>query len=348
MSPTLWTTLAVAALGARKNPTLPEIPMRTIRIATLVGLLAGALCGTGQAQAAQSEARVTPPTAAAAESSAADVSSADVAAAPADSTPADSMPVKKGGGLFGKVKRVAKNKVVQQVAKTAACTMLPGGQIVASAIDAAGDKSAVGAAAGAATGTSCMPGMGGAGGAAAAAAMGGGALPGAIVPGAAMDAAALAAYQAQMMAMMPPSQGQMGPMPGGPGTVPGAAMPEGSGQPLEVASDLAAQLRKGKTAVRHIGWVAGGVGLTEQGTTAFTAAAADIVAAMRAAGGRYRLDLYMDKTYQDAAAKMLGPQRLSTVQTMLVHASGGDVSAAPQIGKVKRDGDPRLEIVKVD
>ena len=106
---------------------------------------------------------------------------------PADSAPVDSTPVKKGGGLFGKVKSVAKNKVVQQVAKTAACTMLPGGQIVASAIDAAGDKGAVGAAAGAATGTSCMPGMGGAAGARRAA-MGGGALPGAMVPGGAIGA----------------------------------------------------------------------------------------------------------------------------------------------------------------
>jgi hypothetical protein len=47
---------------------------------------------------------------------------------------------KKGGGLLGKVKGVAKNKVVQQVAKTAACTMLPGGQVVAGAIDAAANK----------------------------------------------------------------------------------------------------------------------------------------------------------------------------------------------------------------
>src|SRR3954452_21872050 len=35
---------------------------------------------------------------------------------------------KKGGGLFGKMKGVAKNKVVQSVVKTAACTMVPGGQ----------------------------------------------------------------------------------------------------------------------------------------------------------------------------------------------------------------------------
>ena len=74
----------------------------------------------------------------------------------------DSLPKKKGG-LFGKAKGVMKNKVVQQVAKAAACTMVPGGQAIAGAIDAASSKSAGEAATGAAgvaTGSSCMPGMG--------------------------------------------------------------------------------------------------------------------------------------------------------------------------------------------
>ena len=49
---------------------------------------------------------------------------------------------KKHGGLFGKFKGLAKNKVVQQVAKTAACNMVPGGQLVAGAIDNASAKKA--------------------------------------------------------------------------------------------------------------------------------------------------------------------------------------------------------------
>ena len=68
---------------------------------------------------------------------------------------------KKGGGLFGKAKKLAGNKAVQQVAKTMACTMVPGGQVVAGAIDAAASddvgKAAAGAA-GAAAGQPCMPG----------------------------------------------------------------------------------------------------------------------------------------------------------------------------------------------
>jgi hypothetical protein len=49
---------------------------------------------------------------------------------------------KKGGGLFGKVKGLAKNKVVQQVARTAACNMVPGGQVIAGALDNASAKKA--------------------------------------------------------------------------------------------------------------------------------------------------------------------------------------------------------------
>jgi hypothetical protein len=88
----------------------------------------------------------------------------------------DALPVegKKKGGLLGKAKKLAGNKAVQQVAKTVACTMVPGGQVVAGAIDAASSENvgeaAVGAAAGA-SGNTCMPaGMDGA-------AVGAGAMP---------------------------------------------------------------------------------------------------------------------------------------------------------------------------
>jgi hypothetical protein len=104
---------------------------------------------------------------------------------------------KKKGGLFGKVKGLAKNKVVQQVAKTAACNMVPGGQLVAGAIDNVSAKKAAkdaaknaatnaakdavaGAALGAATGKStCGPGlMGGLGGAGLAKGVAGVGIPG--------------------------------------------------------------------------------------------------------------------------------------------------------------------------
>lgn len=91
-------------------------------------------------------------------------------------------PVKKKGGLLGKAKGLVGNKVVKAVAKTAACTMVPGGQVIAGAIDAASSETAgeaVAGAAGATGGGSCMPGMdvAGVGGAAPGPATGIGAMP---------------------------------------------------------------------------------------------------------------------------------------------------------------------------
>lgn len=138
-------------------------------------------------------------------------SAADDSASPAP----DSTTPKKKGGLFGKVKGLAGNKVVQQVAKTAACTMVPGGQAIAGAIDAASSKSAGEAVAGAAGGTSCMPGgMGGAG-----------------VAGAAAQAAAVEAATAQAGA----AAGYGAPMPGMPSGAMGFGSMEGMPGPEAIA-----------------------------------------------------------------------------------------------------------------
>jgi hypothetical protein len=91
-------------------------------------------------------------------------SSQDQVSAGTHSVLDSTVPRPKGkGGLFGKAKRLANSKVVQTVTKTAACTMVPGGQALAGAIDAASSKRAGEAAqgvAGAASRSSCLPGMG--------------------------------------------------------------------------------------------------------------------------------------------------------------------------------------------
>jgi hypothetical protein len=117
------------------------------------------------------------------------VSPPDSASPSPDSAPAEG---KKKGGLFGKVKGLAGNKVVQSVAKTAACTMVPGGQVIAGAIDAASSTSvgeAAAGAAGTAGGQSCIPGgMGGIGGGAAGAVGGMPGMAGAAGPSLPLDA----------------------------------------------------------------------------------------------------------------------------------------------------------------
>ena len=339
-------------------------------ITTLIGILVCGAIGVAAAQSSDAKAQN--------EGSATESA---VASQPADDTlpgGPDSTQKKQGGGLVGKVKGVAKNKVVQQVAKTAACTMLPGGQVVAGAIDAAANKDAVGAAAGAATGTTCMPGMGGAG------AMAGGAMPGGAMPGGAgmsaaaaagagaqpsgMDPAMMAAYSAQMAAAMQAMQAQMAQTGAGgagmpPGMPPGAmAMPpggmemppgamgtpgEGGGKALELSSDLPGDLKKGKTVIRNIDWIPGGGTVSPAGADGFARAMAQVAAAMKQAGGSYRLDLYMDKQSGDVVVRTLGPQRLAAVQASLVEGGATPGADGPQIGKSKKDGDLRLEIVKL-
>lgn len=208
---------------------------RLILMVMTVSLLAG----SWQAAVAQSAKPAKPPKATQPKpAEAAPVETAAVPAALADTTPvvdstaSDTAHHKKKHGLLGKAKGVMSNKIVKTVAKAAACTMVPGGQVIAGAIDAASSKSvgeAAGGAAGAATGTSCMPGMGGAG-------MGGAGMAGAGMAGAGMGAGAgLAGLAASGVAGA--AVGQM--TPGTAGYAPGTGVPGmeayGMGDPKPMA-----------------------------------------------------------------------------------------------------------------
>jgi hypothetical protein len=306
------------------------------------------------AAAQSSTHRQEPPATAAAPLAAVSIATPDSAApAPDSASASQSGKKKKGGGLFGKVKGVAKNKVVQSVVKTAACTMVPGGQYVAGAIDAAASKNAATGASGAATGSSCMPGLGGMG-----------MTPG--VPGGqaanlanvqAAQAAAVGAGNAQMMAAMQmqamsaqlAQMQQMQRMSGAAGAVPGTmpgmpdgGMGEGMGRPIAVTAE------KNKTVIRNIDWVPGAGAVSATGAAPFQQALIQAGAAVLQAGGSYRLDLYMDKQSPDAGTKSLGSQRLASVQSAFLSGPmAGQPNAVPVAGKIKRDGDPRLEIVKI-
>ncbi len=166
-----------------------------------------------------------------------------VAPAP-DSAPEEG---KKKGGLFGKAKKFVGNKAVEQVAKTVACNVVPGGALVAGAIDAASSKNvgdAAAGAAGAATGQTCMPGgMGGMGGAAAGAMGAGSGMAGvagmAGVPGGVpgMAGAAGAAGAAGLVGDL--TAGAGGALPGGmPGGAMGYGAMPGGPAPEEMASCL--------------------------------------------------------------------------------------------------------------
>jgi hypothetical protein len=307
------------------------------------------------AAAQSSTHRQEPPAGAAAPLAAVSVAAPDSAALAPDSAGAPQAgKKKKGGGLFGKVKGVAKNKMVQSVVKTAACTMVPGGQYVAGAIDAAASKNAATGASAAATGSSCMPGLGGMG-----------MTPG--VPGGqaanlanlqATQAAAGGAGNAQMMAAMQmqamsaqlAQMQQMQRMSGATGAAPGtmAGMPDGGMMGEGVGRPIAVTAEKNKTVIRNIDWVPGTGAVSPTGAGPFQQALIQAGAGILQAGGSYRLDLYMDKQSPDAAAKSLGSERLASVQTAFLSGPmAGQPNAVPVAGKIKRDGDPRLEIVKI-
>jgi hypothetical protein len=335
-----------------------------------------------------------------------------------DSIPGDSAPKPKAkGGLFGKAKKLASSKVVRTVAKTAACTMVPGGHAIAGAIDAASSKSAGEAAqgaAGVASGSGCMPGLGSGMGAGMASRIAG---AGAVMPtGMPMSAqmhlagtgneAGSAGTGAEATGMVPneeamaaclgitledyrafsnPTQGQSRPMTKDEikrqakigkkvqGRQQACAMQQAaqamaiSQQSMAVAqqrmtaantqvttevpgyapvlgADPVAELKKGRTVVRDIDWVAGGVNVSEAGRAAFAAAMTQIGKAMAQAGGSYQIDIYLDQRYGDAELKMLGPSRIAAVQQELQQATGGSVPM--KAGKAKKDKNPRLEIVR--
>jgi len=67
--------------------------------------------------------------------------------------------------------------------------------------------------------------------------------------------------------------------------------------------------------------------------------------AMKAAGGTYRVDIYMDKKYSDQDISVLGPQRATVVVSSLM--AGAQTPDAVVAGKVGKDKEQRIEIVKV-
>ena len=335
----------------------------------------------------------------------------------------DSVPEqgKKKGGLFGKAKKFVGDKTVQQVAKTVACTMVPGGQVVVGAIDAASSDDvgeAAAGAAGAAAGQTCMPGgmagmgagagvpgggagvmpgVGGVAGAAGlgAAGLGAGALggrmgaSGAVMPGAmpademgydgmsgmpspdqiaaclgmtteeyldftdptrggtrsptkadmkkqrqAAGKMDMARYQSCMMQQYTANMAATS------GTLANAQTPA----PAAAPAGLAAEVAKGKAVVRDIRWVEGEAKVSEESIPAFTAAMSELAAAITAGATSYRADLYLDKSTPDDALATLGAARLQVVVGSL-EASGAGTGVVTA-GKMKKDKNPRLEIVR--
>jgi len=286
------------------------------------------------------------------------------AATPAAAAPADTS-APKHHGMFGKLKSVAQNKTVQNVAKVAACQALPGGQYMVAAAEAAKDKKSI--ASGVASSQSCIPGMGGMsplggkglGGAGVAGAAGAGGAAGGMGALGGMSAAQIAAAggmrgmpnggkiaaSAQGLAGMQAAMAQMKSTSMATGAAGGEATTEASGEQMKLSGAVADEIKKGKLVIKKIDWVHGSPSVSAPATQGFSDLMLSAAQAMKATGSTYRVDVYMDKKYSDQDIATLGAQRTTVVVSSL--QAGGQLGEAVLPGKVGKDKEERVEIVKV-
>jgi hypothetical protein len=271
---------------------------------------------------------------------------------------------KKKGGLFGKVKGLAKNKVVRTVAKTAACTMLPGGQLIAGAIDGASAKDAAKGAAkdaalGAATGNStCIPGMGSAGGAGLAGNVAGGVagagMPGVGVPGMPTTAAPGAAMSPQQMRQLKEQYRKMGmdstqlaameQMMAGMAAEPDKAAvvaPAPAAAPATVAGPALTK-SKGRMVLHRLPW-APGTETTQPGAEpVFGLAMRDLAGAILASSKRFKIEARVEDQGGKSQSGLLARKRAAVVLAALV-AEGIPENRLTVAGGGS-DKDPRIVI----
>ncbi len=298
-------------------------------------------------------------------------SGSSVGAAVEDSIAAAVAPVaKKKKGIFGKVKGLAKNKIVKTVGKAALCTVVPGGQVIAGALDAAETKNVAGAATAATGGGSCMPGMAGmapnpagaAGGLSGvgAAALGAG-VPGAGLPGqpsTGMPGMAMSPEQMKQMqeqyakmgmdtAQLRAMQQMMGGMPG----ATSAAVPTPSATSAAVstpsataaASNAPALSReKGRLLVRSLPWVPGSHERRQGGELMYAMAIHELALAMDPATKRYKIVARVENQGSKSEMRALARKRAEAVTSALT--AEGIPADRMSVSDGKGDKDPRIII----
>lgn len=272
---------------------------------------------------------------------------------------------KKKGGMFGKFKGLAKNKVVKTVAKTALCTVVPGGQVVAGALDAAETKNVAGAAgtAGAALsgggGGGCMPGMPGmaaptgaaAGGigAAGVGALGAAGASAAAMPGQPSTGMPGMAMSPEQLKQMQEQYGKMGMdstqlramqqmMAGLPGASQGAAAVPSD--PAAATGGPALSREKGKMLVRRLPWVPGSDAVQQGTEPMFGMVMQEVAAAIKAAPKRYKIEARVEEQGGKAQNQLLSQKRGAAVRAALT--ARGVPGDALTVSDGKADKDPRI------
>jgi hypothetical protein len=253
-------------------------------------------------------------------------------------TPASSdttVPAPKKHGLFGKVKSLSKNKVVKQVAKAALCTAVPGGQVIAGALEAKENKDVAGGATTALSGgkSGCMPGMNGLAGSAGVPGMPGATagagmsaaqlkqMQGQGTPGAGMSAAQMKELEAQYLRMgvspaqIKAMQQQMQSMPQAPGR-PGAEI-AAAGAAYGGLGTPALTREKNRLVVRQLPWMPGSEGVIEGAGPTFGLAMRDLAAAILATSTRYKIEVRVEDQGGKSENKALARKRSDAVLAAL-------------------------------
>ena len=277
---------------------------------------------------------------------------------------------KKKGGLFGKMKGLTKSKLVNTVAKTALCTAVPGGSMVAAALEAKKAKHATSAAANLASGSSgsCMPGIGLADKAGAAAGVSG-AVPGVALPGlpttgletAALSAAPVNPTGAMPGAMSPAQLKQMEDQYRKMGMKPDqikameaqmqsmqqaasmpAASPEPSPTPVAAASNQPGlSTESGKLVVRGLPWMPATAIIRPDAQASFRLAMRDLASAVQRSGTHYKVSARVEEQGKKAVNRKLSHQRAAAVVAGLI-AEG---ILAGKLKVVDGDGDKDARIL---
>ena len=274
---------------------------------------------------------------------------------------------KKKGGLFGKVKGLAKNKVVQQVAKTAACNMVPGGQLVAGAIDNASAKKAAknaatnaakdavaGAALGAATGKStCGPGlMGGLGSAGLAKGVAGVGIPGMPTTGmpgvgGSADQMKQMAEQYQKMGMDPAQIKAMQQMMAGmnPAAAAGSVVAAPSAAVTPSAEAVPAptlKKEKNRLELRRLPWLPRSEAIQPGAEATFAGGIQSLATQLQPGTRQYKIEVKVEDQGSKEQSQLLAQKRAAVVVSFLV--AQGLSESRLVIGDGAADKDARVVI----
>ncbi len=120
---------------------------------------------------------------------------------------------------------------------------------------------------------------------------------------------------------------------------------EASGEQMKLSGAVPEEIRKGKLTIKKIDWVRSNPSVSPPSTQGFMDLMLSAAQAMKAEGGNYRVDIYMDKKYSDEEIASLGAQRMMVLVTSL--QNGGQIADAVAAGKIGKDKEQRVEIVKV-